>query len=104
MGDESTLSKAFGAPEDGATQTISYTATAGAVTVERNTVYKITATTACHVIFTAGGSANATTSDDYLVADVPYWYGTNSSLTRISAVRNASDGTLYVTKLTERAG
>ena len=98
------LDKAFGAPEDGATQTISYTATAGAVSIDTKSVYKITATTNCHVIVTAGGSASATTSDDYLVADVPYWYGTNSSLNRISAVRASEDGTLYVTKLTERAG
>jgi hypothetical protein len=101
---DSTLQKAFGAPEDGATQTISLSGTAAAVTIDTKSLYKLTATSACHVIFTAGGSADATTSDDYLVADVPYWYGTDSSLTRISAIQNASSGTLYITKLSERTG
>lgn len=99
---DSTLQKAFGYPGDGDTQTIAYTGTAGAVTLERNALYKLTATTNCHVIFTNGGSADATTSDDYLVADVPYWYGTDSAVNRVSAVRASADGTLYVTKLSER--
>lgn len=102
--DSPTLAKAFGTPGDGDCQTAAYTDTAAALTLVNNAVYLLTATTNCHVIFTAGGSAAATTSDCYLVADVPYWFGTDSSLDRLSVIRATTNGTLYATKLSERAG
>lgn len=95
------IAGAFGSPGDGDTSTIALGAAAAATTgLIPGETYLVTPTAACHVIFTttsAGG--DATTSDAYLVGNVPYFFRMASDHDRCSAIESAGGGTLYLTKL-----
>lgn len=95
------LAGAFGAPGDGDTSTIALSGTAAAATgLVPGDTYLVTATAACHVLFdTIGAAGDATTSDAYLVGNVPYFFRMSSDADRCSAIESAGGGTLYLTRL-----
>jgi hypothetical protein len=94
------IANVLGAPIDGGTQTITLSGTSQALTLKSGKMYRVCTTSDCHVIFTAGGSEAATTSDCRLFAGVPEFFSTiNGQFTRIAAIQSAAAGTLYVSEL-----
>lgn len=81
----------------GLTQAVAYTGSAAASNAfgANTRVVRITATTDCFVAISA--NPTATTSSVYLPAGVVEYVRVNPS-DKISAIRRAADGTLYVTE------
>lgn len=84
----------------GTTQSAAYTATAARTSAgvgAQTRVVRLIATTACFIVF--GGSAvDATTSDVYLAASREEYFIIGAGQ-YVSAIRSASDGTLYVSEM-----
>jgi hypothetical protein len=94
------IANVLGAPVDGGTQVVAFTGTADDITLTPGKVYRLVATEACHVIFTSGGSADATTSDCYLVAELPDFFSTiPGGFSRLSVISAGTNGNLYVSEL-----
>ena len=93
--------------EPGTTLTLSFTDTSAKLgggtpaTLAIGKVYELIATENCHVFLHAtSGSATATTSH----RPIPAWtrtYLTVNSALYLAAIRNTSNGTLYLTPMTE---
>lgn len=79
----------------GATVVVAYTDTAAVSAALAAHCVRVIATTACFLKF--GATPVATTSDMYLPADVPEYFFISSG-SKISAIRSATSGNLYITK------
>ena len=92
---------AIGYPVDGGCQSVAYTGTAARTSSAAAGAYEqriaLCSTTDCHVVF--GGSAvDATTSDFFLPSYAPVMFVIKPGQ-YVSAIRSASDGTLYVSRV-----
>lgn len=87
----------FGTPNEDVDLTQAFTSAAAANTSLRaEKWYRFIATQDCHVRFSAAGSA--TTSNMLLKAGIPEIFY-SGPFTRISVIRDAVDGTLYITEI-----
>lgn len=88
----------YGLPQEGKTVNANYTATAGTTVAITARAVRVFATTACFIrISTAGTSAVAAT--DMPMEARSYEVFTLPELGRISAIRETTDGTIYVTPM-----
>lgn len=93
------VEKAFTAPENDTTTTVSLsTSSAAATGLTDGSVYRLWSDVNCFVVFTDGGSTAADTDDMPLTAELPELYRLVGT-TRIAAIVASGTGTLYITKL-----
>ncbi len=81
----------------GTVQTISVAASsaAGSAVASTTRIVRLYSTTNCHVRF--GSAPTAVTTDTFLPAGVPEYFGINPGEI-IAVIRNSADGTLYITE------
>ena len=92
------LQRIHGMPGTAVVRTFTSSSAASAALTSGAT-YVLTATEDCHIVFAA--SPTATTNDTFLPAGVP-WPVTildNGTTYKIGAIRNSTDGTLYITPM-----
>ena len=95
--DDEVLMGAFGSPDTANTKATAFTDSATATTdLKEGKWYRFVATQDCHLRFAMLG--DATTSDMFMKAGVPEVFYV-SLITRVSAVQNSANGTLFATPL-----
>lgn len=76
---------------------IASTSTASAAALTAGTVYRCTATAACHITF--GATPTASTSSMYVPADETFYLRMTNAY-KVATIRASSDGNLYLTPMT----
>jgi len=92
----------FGLPREANTTVISLTSSPASGFLDPESSYRIVATEDCYIDFIQVGGGPVTTAGVFIPGNVPEIFSTDNTYSGISAMRSSVDGTLFITKMSNR--
>lgn len=96
------LDYVFGLPREVNTTVVSFSATPASGFMDPECAYRVVATEDCYIDFVELGGGPVTTAGVFMKAGVPEIFSTDATYSGISVLRYDTDGTLFVTKMSDR--